>query len=74
MREKLTNKDVRNVPIIDMHEHRYGTKHKTRNCFYLILYANFILKTLCVFHMTCKGWMPHNYATHRISGTMGSDI
>lgn len=56
-----------------MHEHRYGTKHKPRN-FYLILYVKFILKTFCVFHMTCEGWMPHNYATHGISGTMGSDI
>lgn len=47
-----------------MHVHRYGAKYKPKNCFYLISYAYFILKTARVFHMTCKGWLPCNYATH----------
>lgn len=29
-----------------MHACKYGLKYKPINCFYLILYANFILKTL----------------------------
>lgn len=73
-KEKLINKGNRSLHVIDMHVHRYGAKYKPKNCFYLISYAYFILKTARVFHMTCKGWLPCNYATHWISSAIGSDI